>query len=195
MTERALPSGSQPQGLRNARLQLLILGLACLAAASVVVWLLLRANGDAALAPPAAGRGPTRVSRAQLERLPDLVGHPVYWAGPRSGLSYELTRTTNGRTFVRYLPAGVPTGDARPDHLVVGTYSRPGSFAALQRAADRPGSGTAKLPNGGLMVFFSSRPKSVYFGYPSAGYQVEVFAPSSTTARRLVLSGTITPIQ
>ena len=82
-----------------------------------------------------------------------------------------------------------------PDFLVVGTYSRAGSFAALQRAADRPGSVTAKLPNRGLMVVFSSKPKSVYLGYPSAEYQVEVFAPSSTAARRLVLSGTITPIQ
>jgi hypothetical protein len=135
------------------------------------------------------------VSQAQLERLPALVGHPVYWAGPRHGFSYELTRTANGRTFVRYLPPGVPAGDTRPDFLVVGTYSRPGSFAALQRAAERPGSVTAKLPNHGLMVVFSSQPKSVYLGYPSAGYQVEVFAPSSTVARRLVLHGTITPIQ
>ena len=194
MTERTLPSRNEPLELRGAYVQLLILGLACLAAASVVVWLLLRSDGHAAPL-PAAGGGPTLVSQAQLERLPAVVGHPVYWAGPRNGFSYELTRTANGRTFVRYLPPGVPAGDARPDFLVVGTYSRPGSFAALQRAAERPGSVTANLPNRGLMVVFSTQPKSVYFGYPSAEYQVEVFAPSSTAARRLVLSGTITPIR
>ena len=135
------------------------------------------------------------VSQAQLERLPAVVGHPVYWAGPRNGFSYELTRTANGRTFVRYLTPGVRAGDARPNFLVVGTYSRPGSFAALQRAAEGPGSVAAKLPNHGLMVVFSNKPKSVYFGYPSAEYQVEVFAPSSTVARGLVLHGTIKPIR
>jgi hypothetical protein len=57
---------------------------------------------------PAVGGGTTLVSQAQLERLPDLVGHPVYWAGPRNGFSYELTSITNGRTFVRYLPSEVP---------------------------------------------------------------------------------------
>jgi hypothetical protein len=165
-----------------------------LAAASVVVWLLLRSDGHA-VPLPAVGGGPTLISQTQLERLPPVVGHPVYWAGPKNGFSYELTRTANGRTFVRYLPPGVPAGEARPDFLVVGTYSRPGSFAALQRAVERPGSVTAKLPNHGLMVVFSSQPKSVYLGYPSAGCQVEVFAPSSTVASRLVLHGTITPIQ
>jgi hypothetical protein len=194
MTEGTLPSRNEPLELRSAYVQLLILGLACLAAASVVVWLLLRSDGHAAPL-PAVGGGPTLVSQTQLERLPAAVDHPVYWAGPRNGLSFELTRTANGRTFVRYLPPGVPAGDARPDFLVVATYSRTGSFAALQRAAEKPGSVTAKLPNRGLMVVFSSKPKSVYFGYPSAEYQVEVFAPSSTVARRLVLSGTITPIQ
>jgi hypothetical protein len=144
---------------------------------------------------PAVGGGATLVSQAQLERLPEVVGHPVYWAGPRNGFSYELTRTINGRTFVRYLPSGVPAGDARPDFLVVGTYPRPGSFAVLERAANRPRSVSVKLPGRGLMVFASDKPKSVYLGYPGSEYQVEVFAPSSSTARRLVLSGAIAPIR
>jgi len=136
------------------------------------------------------------VSQAQLERLPDVVGHPpVYWAGARDGFSYELTRTSNGRFFVRYLPSGVPAGDARPDFLVVGTYSRPGSFAVLKRAANSPGSVSVKLPSRGLMVFASNKPKSVYLGYPGAEYQVEVFAPSSGTARRLVMSDAIAPVR
>jgi hypothetical protein len=179
---------------RSAHFQLLILGLACVAAASVVAWLLLRADEHTAPAPPAGG-GPALVSHSQLERLSDVVGHPVFWAGLRNGFSYELTRTTNGRIFVRYLPAGVSPGDARPDFLAVGTYFGPGSFADLKRAAKRPESVSVTLPRRGLMVVESNKPKSVYIGYPGAGYQVEVFAPSGATARRLVLSGAIAPIR
>jgi hypothetical protein len=35
----------------------------------------------------------------------------------------------------------------------------------------------------------------VYFSYPGATYQVEVFDPSAKQARTLVLAGKITPIK
>jgi hypothetical protein len=194
MTDTLLPSEIKPRELRNTQLQFLILGLAVLVAASLVVWLLLRSDGRTAPA-QVAGGGPTLVSRGQLERLAESVGHPVYWAGPRDGFSYELTTTSDGRIFVRYLPEGVAAGDSRPNFLVVGTYSRPDSFADLKRASNRDGSVSVALPKHGLMVFASKRPQSVYFGYPGAKYQVEVFAPAAETARRLVLEGTIAPIQ
>jgi hypothetical protein len=92
---------------------------------------------------------------------------------------------------VRYLPNGVAAGDPRPNFLVVGTYSRTGSFRALKRAANRNGS--VELPNKGLMVE-STKPQSVYIGYPGAKYQIEVFSPVSDLARKLVLKGTIVPI-
>jgi hypothetical protein len=37
--------------------------------------------------------------------------------------------------------------------------------------------------------------RNAYLGYPGAKYQVEVFAPSSYTARKLVLDGTIVPVR
>jgi hypothetical protein len=46
----------------------------------------------------------------------------------------------------------------------------------------------------GLVAFDRRKATSVYFGYPDADYQVEVFAPSEQTARTLVLTGRITPI-
>jgi hypothetical protein len=196
MTESVLSNGIEPRELRRTQHQLLILGLAVIMAASVVAWLLLRSDGQTVPAPvPAAGGGPTLVSRTQLERLAKSAGHPVYWAGPRDGFSYELTTTSDGRIFVRYLPKGVAAGDPRPDFLVVGTYSRPGSFADLKRAANRDGSVWVGLSNNGLMVFASKKPTSVYFGYPDAKYQVEVFAPSGETARSLVLTGNIKPLK
>lgn len=193
MTESSVPSGIVPRGLQRTHLQLLILGLAVVVAGSLVVSLLRRSDGQT-VPPPVAGAGPTLVSGAQLERFAESTTHPVYWAGPRDGFSYELTRTGDGRTFVRYLPKDVAAGDPRPDFLVVGTYSRADSFADLKRAANREGAVWVELADNGLMVFASKKPQSVYLGYPGAKYQVEVFAPSSDTARRLVLSGTIAPI-
>jgi hypothetical protein len=35
----------------------------------------------------------------------------------------------------------------------------------------------------------------VYFGYPDAAYQVEVYAPGSGAARKLVLGGQVVPIR
>jgi len=193
MTERALPSGPDPRELRTTQLQLLILGLAVLVAGSLVVWLLIRSDGRATSA-PITGGGPALVSRAQLEHFAESIDHPVYWAGPRQGFSYELTATSNGRFFVRYLPKGIAAGDSRPNFLVVGTYSKAGSFADLKRVANKDGSVWVDLPNSGLMVA-SKKPQSVYIGYPGAKYQVEVFSPAGDTARRLVLGGTIVPIQ
>src|SRR4051812_5833188 len=135
MAENALPSATEP---KDTYRQLLILGLAVLSAAAVVVWLVLRSD-DRSVPPPRAGAGPALVSRAELERLPESVRHAVYWAGPKDGFSYELTRTGNGRIFVRYLPTGVAAGDPHPGFLTVGTYPRPGSFADLRRAANGPG--------------------------------------------------------
>jgi hypothetical protein len=52
------------------------------------------------------------VSPAQLARFAALSTTPVFWAGPRPGVSYELT-SLSGRVYVRYLPRGVAAGDQR----------------------------------------------------------------------------------
>src|SRR5512132_740801 len=115
-----------------------LLGLALAAAVVAVGSLLGRSDGET-LAVQAANGVPALTSKAQLQRLAASVDHPVYWAGPRPGFSYELTRTTTGRIFVRYLPHGVATGDSRPDFLIVGTYPGDRPFADLKRAANREG--------------------------------------------------------
>jgi hypothetical protein len=173
--------------------QLAMLAVAVAVAAAVVGWLLLRAENN--VRPAAIPSGPTLVSQTQLEELASSFTKPVYWAGPRKGFSYELTRTTDGRTYVRYLPHGVPAGDRRADFLVVGTYERPHAFSDLSRAGTRSGARSVKLDRGGVLVFTEKQPHSVYFSYPSSSNQVEVFAPSGATARALVLHGEITPIR
>ncbi|HUK95956.1 MAG TPA: hypothetical protein VLU96_13010 [Gaiellaceae bacterium] len=180
---------------RRSHLPIVVLGIAVAAAACVVAWLAVRGHGSTAKALPAVDGGPALVSQAQLERLAGSVDHPVYWAGPKSGYSYELTNTSGGRIFVRYLPTGVRAGDPRPSFLVVGTYTQPGGFADLKRVAKRHGSVSFGLDGGGLAVFNTAKPTSVYFGYPGKAYQVEVYSPSAQTARSLVLAGKIAPIR
>jgi hypothetical protein len=174
---------------------LALLGIACAAVAAVVLVLLVTERGDKQIAVPAPDSGPALVSQAQLERLAASSGHPVYWAGPKSGFSYELTRLADGRIYVRYLPHGVSAGDPRPDFLVVGTYPRAGSYATLKRAGHSPGSLALPVGDRGIAVFSTKQPTSVYLGYRNAPYQVEVYSPLADTARRLALSGSVTPIR
>lgn len=177
---------------RRPHLVLLVLGLAVAVCGVVVIWLVARGGGSDGT--PAAKSGPTIVSQAQLERFAGTLDYPVYWAGPKPGFSYELT-AASGRVWVRYLPTGVAAGDPRPNFLVVGTYQQPHAYSGLQAAAKQADSRSKRIADGGLLVYSSQRPTSVYFGHPGVKYQVEVFNPSSATARSLVLAGTITPVK
>lgn len=176
---------------RRPHVALLVLGLGIVVAALVVAWLLTR-NGSTAT--PKADNHPTIVTRAQLERFAGTLDYPLYWAGPKPGFSYELT-ATQGRAWVRYLPTGVKAGDPRPNFLVVGTYKQSNSFADLRHAAKRSDSVSERISDGGLLVYSSSRPTSIYFSYPGVKYQVEVYAPSPETAHSLVVAGETTPVR
>jgi hypothetical protein len=177
---------------RPHQLPLLVLGVGIAAAAVVVVWLLASSGGSKAT--PARNSGPRIVSQAELERYAGALDFPVYWAGPKPGFTYELT-AGRGRVWVRYLPAGAKAGDPRPNFLVVGTYKQPNSFSGLRHAAKQPGSVSERISDGGLLVYSSARPTSVYFSYPGVKYQVEVYAPSAQSARSLVTAGKATPVR
>jgi hypothetical protein len=143
---------------------------------------------------PTKPAGASSASEAELREFAGSTPHPVYWAGPRAGQTYEFTRTNDGRVYVRYLPEGVQLGDPRPQFLTVGTYPRANAFTELKRAARAEGAVSLKLPNGGMAVL-SQGSSSVYFGYPGARYQVEVYTPSPGSARKLVLSGQVVPVR
>jgi hypothetical protein len=182
-----------PPAHRAQLSQLAVLAVAVAVAAAVVGWLLVHNGSDTRS--PATPSGPALVSQTQLEELASSSAQPIYWAGPRKGFSYELTRTADGRTYVRYLPHGVVAGDRRAEFLVVGTYERSHAFSDLSRAGTRSGAGSVKLARGGVLVLTERRPHSAYFSYPGASNQVEVFAPSDATARALVLNGDIKQIR
>jgi hypothetical protein len=166
---------------------LLALGLATF----LVGWLIFFGGNDGST----AANGASAKSESDLRAFASSVSSPVYWAGPREGQTYEVTQTSDGRVYVRYLPEGVEVGDPRPQFLTVGTYPRANAWAELRRASREPGAVSRSLPNDGLMVYSRSRPTSVYLGFAGGRYQVEVYAPSPGSARKLVLAGQIVPVR
>jgi hypothetical protein len=187
MTERSVQLRFPDLAARRLRIGALIaLGLAIF----FVGWLIF--GGDDNRSRPAGEA--SSASEEELREFAATASHPVYWAGPRSGQTYELTKTSDGRVYVRYLPEGVEIGDPRPHFLTVGTYPRANAFEELKRAARAEGAFSRELPQGGLAVL-NRGSASVYFGYPDARYQVEVFAPTPGSARNLVLAGQVVPVR
>jgi hypothetical protein len=167
---------------------LVALGLA----AFLVAWF---AVGHGNGSKPHAVAGAVAASENDLKELAGSLDHPIYWAGAKSNTTYELTRTPDGRVYIRYLPSAAKLGDPHPNYLTVGTYPRTRAFAELRRAARQKGAVRLKLGASGLVYYSAARPTNVYFGYPHARYQVEVYDPSPNQARHLVLARQIKPIK
>lgn len=116
---------------------------------------------------------------------------PFYWAGARANTTYELTRTPEGRVFVRYLTDGAQAGDRRAEFLTIGTYPEADAIAALTVVARKKGVEVIELADKGIGVLDPKRPTSVYLAFPGVPYQVEVFSPKPGEARALVEQGKI----
>jgi hypothetical protein len=148
----------------------------------LLLWLVLRDSGDSSSSTTKA------VSADQIRKLAGSVGHPVFWAGPIDGYTYELTRQSNGTIIIRYLPQGAKVGDKKP-HLSVATYPFSGAFPAIEKAAKKGDSTSFKIPGGGLAVFAKRYPQSIHVAYPGTSYQAEVYDPKSGTAAAMLKSG------
>jgi hypothetical protein len=108
---------------------------------------------------------------------------------------YELTRTSDGRTYIRYLTSTTEVGSSLPAFLTIGTYPDPQAFAHVRAVARQPGAVRIPQPNGVLAVYVTSHPTSVYLAAPEASQQIEVYSPSATEARRLVQQGRVRPVR
>ena len=148
-----------------------------------------------ATTPVQATATPQLVTQQQLVSYAKTLPKPVYWAGPRPDISYELTRTAGGSTYVRYLPKGVAAGDPRPIFLTVGTYPRPNAFATVQQAAKRNPRAAVNLPAGGLAVPSPRSAKSVYLSYPKSPVLVEIFSTDPARSLSLARQRAIVPVQ
>jgi hypothetical protein len=162
----------------------------------LVVWLLVRGGDDSGTGSTSTGAafGPVAATQGDLRSRSIDEGHPIYWAGPKADTTYELTRTSNGRIFIRYLPEGVPVGVDKADYTIVGTYPVPNATGVLQSLAKKSGEHKLSVPGGGIAVYSTSQPTNVYVAYPGSNLQIEVFDPSADRARRIVTSGQVAPV-
>jgi hypothetical protein len=142
---------------------------------------------------PTPARGARTVSIANLLSVAAKDSYPVYWAGSRPRMRYELTEASGGRVYIRYLPAHVRAGDPRA-RLTIGTYPVQDAYAQVQAAARRPGAVVFHLTGGTIAVYNKSRPTNVYLATPGSPVQVEVYHPTPNTARKLVLEKQIVPV-
>ena len=134
---------------------------------------------------PAAG-----VSVSKLTSLSASLGHPIFWAGAERGHTYELSRTKDGRVFIRYLPRGAKVGDPKPNYLSVGTYPQANAFAVLKATAKKQGVPTISLRGGGRAFVDKDAPDQCLSRVSRLRLpDVEVYDPSPARARRLVVSG------
>ena len=179
-------------------------------AAALVAWVLLEGRDDdspstaATPAPAASPKLPQTTSEtvsqpalrtvAELRAAAAAADGPIYWLGGRAGTRLEVSETSGGTVFIRYLPSGTEAGDLQP-HLTVATYARPNGFAEVKAASKSAASTTLELDGGGLAVYDAKAPANVHVAYPGEPYQVEVFSPDKGVALRLVSTGKLQPVR
>jgi hypothetical protein len=176
------------------------------AAVGIFVWALESTTSDEATPSQVEPLTPTEGTAAapaveatvlgldELRRRAAEGSVPLYWAGTREGADLELTRTTDGSTYVRYLTGSAKAGDPGAGYVVVATYPQPDAYRRVTTTARREHFFTADLPRKGLAVIKPDRPGNIYVVYPGRPYQVEVYAPTADEARELVFGGAIRPL-
>lgn len=200
--EAAGTTGDPGTGSRRPRLRIGT-AVAVAAGAGLAAWALVGHGGpadsssstDAAPPPTTAATtakpiGPVALSAQGLRTFMSTVDQPVYWAGPQAGFVYELTRTSAGKVFIRYLPAGVQAGSKKQVYLIVATYPFENSLQALNKL----GGPHVPIPRGGVAMVDEGHPQSVHLAYPGTDDQIEVYDPSPARSLRVARSGAVRPV-
>jgi hypothetical protein len=153
--------------------------------------------GATAASPPAATTeaarpiAPVGLSLKGLRTLTASIAQPIYWAGPKPGYLYELTRTSTGKIFIRYLPPGTPVGVKKATYLIVATYPFRGALKALENLKAQV---HLTVPGGGIAIVDKSHPQSVHMAFPGVDNQVEVYDPLPSRSLAIARSGTVRPV-
>ena len=163
--------------------------LAIAAAIAFVVWLAVGRSdsaSDSPAVPEAAKVVP--ISDSGLRTLGGALNRPIFWAGARPDLQYELTQASDGRVWIRYLPNDAQIGEKDTPYLTVGTYPVANAFAATSRVAQQPSSTRVDVGDDAVAFYAKERPNNVYLAFKGSDYQVEVFDPDAGAAKELVAS-------
>jgi hypothetical protein len=133
------------------------------------------------------------VSESELLGAMEGAGYPVYWAGPRLGVAYEVSRPEEGRTFVRYLPKGEEAESDKP-FLTVASYQQPDALASIRELGQKQGAVLVRIAGGGSAYTKTPQATSAYLAFPGVETQVEVYDPEPGKALDLIRSGAIVPV-
>lgn len=171
--------------------------LAVALAVAVLVWLLfIKGDGDTsepAGEPGTAAKTISLVPESQLLGALKGVGYPVYWAGPRLEVEYEVSRLPEGQTYVRYLPDGEEVETKTP-FLTIGSYKQPDALAAIRKLGQTPGSVLVDIAGGGSAYAEGPEATSAYLAFPKVDTEIEVYDPRGGRALKLARSGAIVPV-
>src|SRR2546423_2931997 len=184
---RPLPPWARRQEIRVGAV------IAVALAIGVVVWLVAIRGGSSKA--KVTSIAPTAATPERIRAVAKDAGHPIYWAGPAANATYELTETSSGRVYVRYLPQGIPVGTQSATYTIVGTYPVPDAYKVLNGLARKGGESSFPAPRGGFAVYAKTSPTNIYLAYPDLkDVQIEVYDPSPKRARSLINSGRIAPV-
>jgi hypothetical protein len=138
---------------------------------------------------------PQIASVSDLESWAEDTGRTIYWVGERKGTSYELTETSSGRVYVRYLPEGAEAGDPAPGYVTVGTYQVADAAGALRDAANpKQGKALAMSKNGAVVLLETNRAENVHMAFPNTNEQIEIYSPDPKVALHYASGDRVTPI-
>src|SRR6266550_7753193 len=149
MEQQASP---EPSLTGRARTQRFRAGAVIVIAVAVglILWLALRDNGDSTATNARA------TTQAQLRTLAASVRHPIFWAGPRPGYTYEFQKLTDGSIHIRYLPSGTQVGTNTP-YLTVATYPFVNTYSALKNLKGK-NIVFIRIPRGGIAEYKKQNP-------------------------------------
>ena len=189
-SQEPLAPGRGHELLRQRRVQisLLVVGAAAIFG---ITWLVVNSDTFTKSEEPAViPVGPVGLSASGMQTLGNAVGQPIYWVGPKPGYLYELTRTSEGNVYIRYLPPGVDVGAKAAKYLVVVTYPYKNAFDALENVANGK---EIEIPDGGIALVNESSPRNVHVAFPNEDYQVEIYDPSPARSLEVARSGAVRP--
>lgn len=170
--------------------------VAVVLAVGLLAWLLLIKGGDdsdSSSEASAPAQAVSVVSESGLLGALKGVGYPIYWAGPRVEVEYEVSRPSPDRTYIRYLPKGEEAGTEKP-FLTVGSYKQPDALARIKELGQEPGAVLVQADGGGSAYAEGPEATSAYLSFPGVDTQIEVFDPQGGEALDLIRSGAIVPV-
>src|SRR5262249_54546404 len=136
---------------------------------------------------------PVVLSSSGLQTVATTLHAPMFWAGTKPSSEYELTQTSDGKFFIRYVPSGTAAG-AAGSYMTIGTYPLANAYKVARAAASAPTAVRVAAPGNAIAFYGKNKPTSVYVTYPGLDDQIEVYAPSPVTARRIVARGAIASV-